>query len=319
MRYRPATIRSVVLDSVVPTQNEFSVEAPASFNNSISSLAAGCAADAACNAAYPDLLGKWDSLYARLNAEPAVLPIVNLENGELIDYIPINGWDLTSIFFNLLYGTGNIPLLPFFIGEAADGNYEVLSLLLSLLLQPSDGPAPPPQSETALTLYYLDSVLRRLPVRVGHRFYPHSRPEPPRPAGFGRPGAERSGQGAVLQPRTGRRRARLCRRRQFRPACRPLLSPASTTRSRRRTTLTPPRRRCRAPSRWWSTHTAATRPPRSARAWLNAVAQFLNDPSATPDTSCIADEAPLPFVLPEQAQASFQTMLQDSSWMLWLR
>ncbi len=318
MRYRPATIRSVVLNSVVPTQNEFTVEAPASFNNSISSLAAGCAADAACNAAYPDLLGKWDSLYARLNAEPAVLPIVNLENGELIDYIPINGWDLTSIFFNLLYGTGNIPLLPFFIGEAADGNYEVLSLLLSLLLQPSDGPAPPPQSETALTLYFSTLCFDDYPFVSDTDFIrirDQNRRGQPVSAGLAQNEAVKElcsnlGLGVDVPAFVGEAVSSSVPTFIVTGEYDPITPPnnaytAASTLSGAKPVVVYPH----------GGHTPTTFSP----CLVNAVAQFLNDPSATPDTSCIADEAPLPFVLPEQAQASFQTMLQDSSWMLWLR
>lgn len=133
LRYRPETLRSVVLESVYPFQANFHVDAFSSYNGTLQRLAAECAADPACNAAYPDLLGTFDSLYERLNANPAQVPIFNTETGEIATYLPVTGVDVSLITFQLFYSTEIIPLLPALIGETGKGNYELLGLIVSLL------------------------------------------------------------------------------------------------------------------------------------------------------------------------------------------
>jgi len=79
----------------------------------------------------------------RLNQTPTQLPIINLETGEVRDYLPFTGVDLTLIVFQLFYVTPAIPLLPALIGQAAHGDYTLLSSLVSALLRqnlPGDVP-----------------------------------------------------------------------------------------------------------------------------------------------------------------------------------
>jgi pimeloyl-ACP methyl ester carboxylesterase len=143
MQYRPETIRSAVLDSVYPLEENFHTGAFASYNQALNGLFAACAADASCNAAYPQLDAAFDTVIARLNADAAQVPLRNLESGELITYLPVTGVDVSSIIFQLLYGTEAIPLLPRLISETAAGNYNLLSVLLSiLLLQSQPGEVP---------------------------------------------------------------------------------------------------------------------------------------------------------------------------------
>jgi pimeloyl-ACP methyl ester carboxylesterase len=86
-----------------------------------------------------DLDDSFDEMVERLNTAPPAIPIVNLETGEEIDYIPITGNDVATIIFQLFYSTEAIPVIPFLIGETAEGNYELLSLLLSSLLTTESG------------------------------------------------------------------------------------------------------------------------------------------------------------------------------------
>jgi pimeloyl-ACP methyl ester carboxylesterase len=48
--------------------------------------------------------------------------------------------DVSQIIFQLFYSTGAIPILPALISTTAEGNYAILSNLLSLLLLNQDGP-----------------------------------------------------------------------------------------------------------------------------------------------------------------------------------
>lgn len=133
MRYRPETIRSAVLDAVYPLQANFHTEVFGTFDTALRRLSAACAADPACATAYPDTRGAFARVVERMNREAVVLPILNLETGEALDYLPFTGVDLTVIIFQLMYVTPALPLLPAVIGEADQGNYEPLAVLTSSL------------------------------------------------------------------------------------------------------------------------------------------------------------------------------------------
>jgi pimeloyl-ACP methyl ester carboxylesterase len=139
MQYRPETIRSAVLDSVYPLQANFHTDVFGSYQRALDRLFADCAADPACNRAYPNLAASFDTIIARLNAEPAQIPLRDIQTGELITYIPITGVDTAAIFFQLFYITPVIPVLPLFIDQTAKGNYEPLSEIISLLVSGSGG------------------------------------------------------------------------------------------------------------------------------------------------------------------------------------
>lgn len=135
LRFRPESVRSAVLDSAYPLQaRPFYVTAPETYNRSLNALFAECAAEPACNAAFPDLGAQFDRMVAQLNASPAQLPIVNPQNGELVTYLPFTGVDASSIVFSLLYSTEIIPILPLLISATANGNYGPFSQLVSILL-----------------------------------------------------------------------------------------------------------------------------------------------------------------------------------------
>ncbi|NNJ13671.1 alpha/beta fold hydrolase [Chloroflexales bacterium ZM16-3] len=134
LRYRPETIRSAVLDSVYPPQENFHTGVFATFSRSLGALGVACDAQPSCVAAYPDLPGTFADLVARLNAAPVQLPIVNLETGVTIDYLPLTGVDLTIIVFQLLYVTSAIPVMPALIGQSARGDYTIVSRLTSALI-----------------------------------------------------------------------------------------------------------------------------------------------------------------------------------------
>lgn len=146
MQYRPETIRSAVLDSVYPLEANFQVDVFRSYNQSLSNLFAACAADATCNAAYPNLGASFDRMIVELNANAAQVPLINLENGELITYLPVTGIDVSTIIFQLFYITDAIPLLPALIHTTTNGDYSLLAILLSALVLEGEASAVPPIS-----------------------------------------------------------------------------------------------------------------------------------------------------------------------------
>lgn len=117
MREYPQGIRSVVLDSVRPLQVNES-QTPADAERAFQKLFQGCAADPACDAAYPDLERTFYDLVAKLNTDPVTLPGVDPFTGRGYQVL-INGDSLISTLFQALYSTDMIPSLPRMIADSA--------------------------------------------------------------------------------------------------------------------------------------------------------------------------------------------------------
>jgi pimeloyl-ACP methyl ester carboxylesterase len=79
MRLFPDAIRSAVIDSGQSTQHLGGVDYQRGLNELLQRAFAGCAANAACNAAYPNLRDVFFDLVHRLQAHPAVIPIPDFE------------------------------------------------------------------------------------------------------------------------------------------------------------------------------------------------------------------------------------------------
>ena len=123
VRDHPEGIRSVVLDSVVPTsQNIIDKwwEAPAS---GLKAIFEACAAQSACAAAYPDLATVFTATVNRLSTTPAQITIKNasgdpvrvtVDGFKLIPIVlawsasPTNVVDIPRMIDNLAYGDGTL-------------------------------------------------------------------------------------------------------------------------------------------------------------------------------------------------------------------
>lgn len=130
MRNHPEGIRSVLLDSVFPPQVSLSTELPPNVNRGFNELFEGCAADPDCNNAYPNLESQLFSLAEALEEEPVLVEVTDFFNGRTYDAL-VDGSSLLGVIFQGLYSEEIIPLLPKMIGDTADGNYSLLSLLIS--------------------------------------------------------------------------------------------------------------------------------------------------------------------------------------------
>lgn len=112
MRAHPEGVRSVTLDSVVPT--DVGVGAPeiaASFERVKRVFFDGCAKDARCHAAYPNLEADFGAVVQSLNTTPHQ---GSIENPTLHRQTPITitGADAALGLFEAFYDTSLIPQLP---------------------------------------------------------------------------------------------------------------------------------------------------------------------------------------------------------------
>jgi pimeloyl-ACP methyl ester carboxylesterase len=79
MRLFPDGIRSAIVDSGQSPQGLWGLDYLRGFNEELDSIFAGCAANAACNAAYPNLRKVFYDLVHKLQAHPVAVPIPDFD------------------------------------------------------------------------------------------------------------------------------------------------------------------------------------------------------------------------------------------------
>jgi pimeloyl-ACP methyl ester carboxylesterase len=120
MRDHPQGLRSAILDSVFPPEAEGFVDIGASADRVLAKIATECAADTACNGAYPQVAASLDKLVARLDATP--IPVaVDGDDGRR-DFFLLDGDRLLEVLIDAFYDWDAIAGLPRLIHEAANGN-----------------------------------------------------------------------------------------------------------------------------------------------------------------------------------------------------
>ena len=137
MRDYPEGLRSVVLDSVYPPDVDLYLDLPANVVRAYDTLFDGCAADAACNAAFPDLETVFFDTVDRLNETPATYEVTNALTRERHD-VMLDGDSLVGILFSFLYHTDVIPSLPQIIYDGAEGNFDLIALIHGSLMAQQD-------------------------------------------------------------------------------------------------------------------------------------------------------------------------------------
>jgi pimeloyl-ACP methyl ester carboxylesterase len=132
VRRHPEHVRVVVLDGVVPPDLPLGPETPFHAQQALDLMFRRCAADAACNAAFPDLARRFDELRGRLAVAPVRLtlpdPATNVP--QTVDF----GSDhLIGAVRMLNYQTASTALLPLLIDRAAKGDYAPLASQLVMI------------------------------------------------------------------------------------------------------------------------------------------------------------------------------------------
>ncbi len=130
MRDFSTTVRSAVLDSVLPVEARPYLEGFDTGEQALNVLFTECAADAGCNTAYPDLEKVFHSLVEQLNNEPITVtastpmgqPYTTTVDGVAFRNAVVWGLHISSL----------IPIVPQSIYDVRDGDYATLGYALSL-------------------------------------------------------------------------------------------------------------------------------------------------------------------------------------------
>jgi pimeloyl-ACP methyl ester carboxylesterase len=143
-RLHPARVRSLVLDSVYPPDVGDVEHWSTLPQRAIDGLGEACAADPACNAAYPNLGALVEQAVASFDADPHELEgSFVFEGSSITRSLVLTGADVRGALFSALYQTGIIPLLPSVIAALASGDRSIVPIFVSMgvpqLLQLSEG------------------------------------------------------------------------------------------------------------------------------------------------------------------------------------
>jgi pimeloyl-ACP methyl ester carboxylesterase len=136
LRDHPAGIRSAIIDSVVPLQADLFGQTLPNGMAALEKVFTACAAEASCQANYPNLRQVLLDTTAQLDKAPAKLNIT-LKSGERKEAL-LNGDGLIGLLFQGLYMTPLIPTFPRMIYDAHDGKYDLIGGLMAAQLAQYD-------------------------------------------------------------------------------------------------------------------------------------------------------------------------------------
>ena len=130
MRDHPEGIRSVILDSTYPPQVSLPLEVGLNAARAFTVFFDACAEDPECSGAFPDLEARFFALVDALDAEPIMATLLDVFTLEEHDAL-VEGDALLGLLFQSLYSSELIPVLPGLIDDVENGDYQSLELLLS--------------------------------------------------------------------------------------------------------------------------------------------------------------------------------------------
>jgi pimeloyl-ACP methyl ester carboxylesterase len=132
MRLRPEAFRAAAFLGPVALDAE-SIEINA-FAAALDRMAAYCAADPACTAAFPDPRSAFEALHAQLEREPLRVPVTVsplFPEGEMY----LTGTGLQRTVFHMLYRRAGLAAVPMLVREAARGNPAPVAMAASRLAE----------------------------------------------------------------------------------------------------------------------------------------------------------------------------------------
>lgn len=126
MRDYPNAIRSAVLSSPLPPQVDPFAGQLIGFDGALTAIFSDCAADSACNEAFPNLESKLETVYTNLNERSVPVKVT----GQSPD-LYVDGAAFLSALYVMVYGTQTASYIPAFLDEIAAGNAKALETLVN--------------------------------------------------------------------------------------------------------------------------------------------------------------------------------------------
>jgi pimeloyl-ACP methyl ester carboxylesterase len=130
MRDHPEGIRSVILDSTYPLQVSLPLEAGINADRAFGVFFDTCASDPECSEVFPDLEARFFRLVDALDADPIAVTLFDVFTLDEYDAL-VKGDTLIGLLFQSLYSSELIPILPGLIYDVESGDFQSMELLLS--------------------------------------------------------------------------------------------------------------------------------------------------------------------------------------------
>lgn len=121
MRAYPTSVRTVVLDSVVPSTLALGPEIALNSQYSLDALIERCKMDTACARAIPEFEKELAQLFEQLEQAPVTVNVENFTSGE-VERLQFSETDLSLLIRLYLYNSKTSALLPPMIHQAASSN-----------------------------------------------------------------------------------------------------------------------------------------------------------------------------------------------------
>lgn len=128
MRDYPEHLRSVILDSVVPTQLNYITHVPQATERVFAEMFRACDDDPDCRASYPDLETQFAGLVAQLDEQPVTIPVTDPQTGDTVDVF-VDGTTLVNMLFQSFYIGDIFAAFPKLVTDFADGDYTFWQLV----------------------------------------------------------------------------------------------------------------------------------------------------------------------------------------------
>ncbi|HEY9076122.1 MAG TPA: alpha/beta hydrolase [Anaerolineaceae bacterium] len=125
LRMFPQRVRTITLDAVVSPDDVIFLNTPKDAQRALDLLFARCKADAACQAAFPNLQIEYARLIDRLRGKTERVKMAHPLTGKPIEF-NLTSSALTNAVFSLLYTPETASLLPLTIHQAASGDFAPL-------------------------------------------------------------------------------------------------------------------------------------------------------------------------------------------------
>ncbi len=122
----PGSTRTIILDGVVPPTLPLGPDIAIQAQKAIDSIFDRCEADPACADAFPGVRETFHSLQEQLAAEPVEVKLADPVTGEL-ETGRFGNMQLAAAVRLLAYHPNTIALIPLFIHEAGQGNFQPLA------------------------------------------------------------------------------------------------------------------------------------------------------------------------------------------------
>ena len=126
VRRYPDSVRSVILDGVVPPQLALGAGIAIEAQKALQNIFARCAEKQECNDHFPDIAEEFAALEARLTESAISVDLANPLTGAA-DSVSFGGAELAGAIRLLSYDPHTVALMPLLIHEAANSNYVPLA------------------------------------------------------------------------------------------------------------------------------------------------------------------------------------------------